>query len=528
MVMEEEKSQKSMSPGKQSQPVKPETAASDSQDAVAAKPSPALNAPSSRPSSDADVAAHLPSYSSMYIYIYMSIFIVSPPQKHKIDTGWFSWDKIHECEVRLVPEFFESRSAWKSPRVYMYYRNSIIKQYRDQPSRKITFTEVRKSLVGDVGSIRRVFDFLEAWGLINYSPSALQNKLLKWDDKDSKPSSSDPPAPPPPPPPTSKDDVSKRNCNHCKSLCSIACFVCDKYDMTLCARCYVRGNYQVGVSSSDFRRVEINEDSKSDWLDKDTLHLLEALLHHGDDWRKVAQHVGRSEKDCVSHFIKLPFGEEFVDRECFQSMDPRHADCGPDTPATTSSSTKRMRLTPLADASNPIMAQAAFLSALAGVEVAENAACAAVTMLSQVDYRSSGGARGPQDTNTRWNSMYLGTIMYFHKELLLDHPTVHDTGLPSDAEVDAASNGNTNLNTAAEGAWLDANSQLEKEELDVERAISGITEVQMKEIQDKIVHFEALDLQMEKEWRQLEQMKNMLFVDQLTFLFHKSSAQKTG
>lgn len=50
----------------------------------------------------------------------------------------------------------------------------------------------------------------------------------------------------------------------------------------------------------------------------------------------------------------------------------------------------------------------------------------------------------------------------------------------------------------------------------------------MKEIQDKIVHFEALDLQMEKEWRQLEQMKNMLFVDQLTFLFHKSSAQKTG
>lgn len=73
----------------------------------------------------------------------------------------------------------------------------------------------------------------------------------------------------------------------------------------------------------------------------------------------------------------------------------------------------------------------------------------------------------------------LGTIMYFHKELLLDHPTVHDTGLPSDAEVDAASNGNTNLNTAAEGAWLDANSQLEKEELDVERAISGITEVQV-------------------------------------------------
>lgn len=49
----------------------------------------------------------------------------------------------------------------------------------------------------------------------------------------------------------------------------------------------------------------------------------------------------------------------------------------------------------------------------------------------------------------------------------------------------------------------------------------------MKEIQDKLVHFENLDMQMEKEWQQLEQMKNMLFVDQLTLLFHRSSAPKT-
>lgn len=50
----------------------------------------------------------------------------------------------------------------------------------------------------------------------------------------------------------------------------------------------------------------------------------------------------------------------------------------------------------------------------------------------------------------------------------------------------------------------------------------------MKEIQDKIVRFEKLDLQMEKEWQQLEEMKNMLFVDQLSLLFHKTSAPKTG
>ena len=50
----------------------------------------------------------------------------------------------------------------------------------------------------------------------------------------------------------------------------------------------------------------------------------------------------------------------------------------------------------------------------------------------------------------------------------------------------------------------------------------------MKEIKDKIDRFEALDFQMEKEWQKMEQMKNMLFVDQLTLLFHKSSAKKSG
>jgi len=50
----------------------------------------------------------------------------------------------------------------------------------------------------------------------------------------------------------------------------------------------------------------------------------------------------------------------------------------------------------------------------------------------------------------------------------------------------------------------------------------------MKDIQGKLVHFEDLDLLMEKESQQLEQMQNMFFLDQLTLLFNKPSAPKTG
>lgn len=50
--------------------------------------------------------------------------------------------------------------------------------------------------------------------------------------------------------------------------------------------------------------------------------------------------------------------------------------------------------------------------------------------------------------------------------------------------------------------------------------------MQMKGIQDKLVRFEELDLQREKEMQQLEQLKSTLFVDQLTLLFHRSSGAK--
>lgn len=126
----------------------------------------------------------------------------------------------------------------------------------------------------------------------------------------------------------------------------------EQHDMTLCARCYVRGNYRVGLSSSDFKRVEISEEAKTDWTDKETLQLLEAIMHYGNDWKKVAEHVGgRNVKECVARFIKLPFGEQFDGPPESAELDTELGLQNVTMP------TKRMHLSPLADASNPIMAQ---------------------------------------------------------------------------------------------------------------------------------------------------------------------------
>ncbi|GMH08603.1 hypothetical protein Nepgr_010443 [Nepenthes gracilis] len=415
---------------------------------------------------------------------------------------WFAWNNIHECEIRLMPEFFDARSPSKNPSVYKYYRNEIVKKFRENPSRKIAFTEVRRTLVGDVGSIRRVFDFLETWGLINYSPSGKQ--ALRLEEKENKSSIAATP-------PSQANDVaateaavlsngerSKKLCSACKSLCSIACFVCDKYGLVLCARCYVRGNYRVGVNSSEFRRVEISEPAKTDWTDKETLHLLEAITRYGDDWMRVAEHVsGRSEKECVACFIKLPFGEQFMDpADPGEDASVHEMKDHCDAESIVESSGKRVCITPLADASNPIMAQAAFLSALAGVDIGEAAAQAAVTAVYDMDHVKCRANFQPPFSASK------------------------------EQEAGTTSSQDSAIQTSGE-AQTDPESLLGKEEHDLERAISSIAEVQMPEIQYELIHYEVMELQLEKEWQQLNQMNNQLFLDQLALLFHMAAVPKS-
>eukprot|EP00271_Cylindrocystis_brebissonii_P006681 TRINITY_DN19445_c0_g1_i1.p1 TRINITY_DN19445_c0_g1~~TRINITY_DN19445_c0_g1_i1.p1 ORF type:complete len:829 (+),score=231.07 TRINITY_DN19445_c0_g1_i1:688-3174(+) len=96
--------------------------------------------------------------------------------------GWFRWDAVHTTEQRLFPEFFSSASPSKTPKVYQEYRNAIISRYRENPGRLLTFTEIRRLLLGDVNTLRRIFEFLDHWGLINYHArmEGSQKAPSKW------------------------------------------------------------------------------------------------------------------------------------------------------------------------------------------------------------------------------------------------------------------------------------------------------------------------------------------------------------
>ncbi|KAI4388521.1 hypothetical protein MLD38_000842 [Melastoma candidum] len=134
-----------------------------------------------------------------------------------------------------------------------------------------------------------------------------------------------------------------------------------------------------------------------------------------------------------------------------------------------------------------------------GVRVAEAATQAAVTTLSEVEYGIAGGRdRGAVVSNSK----DTGSI---------------DGKLSDDREA---------VLNEAETALMEANSMLEKEELDIEKAVSEIVEVQLKDIHNKIIRFEELDLLMERERQQFDEMKHMLFVDQLSLLSRRKSVPK--
>ncbi|PKU66881.1 SWI/SNF complex subunit SWI3A [Dendrobium catenatum] len=264
-----------------------------------------------------------------------------------ISSSWFKWDEIHESERRSLPEFFEGGSYSRSPRVYKEYRDFIINKYREDPSKRLTFTDVRKCVVGDVGSLRKVFLFLEKWGLINFSVSDGKQQSEEDDGpvvivevgpaagvrvvSGSSSSSSSfvdsaqaggesafrlPPL-------TSYSDAF----GEWKPGSGLICGFCGGHyrsglneslnaGIAMCSKCLHKytGNGKIEDDLTPNDHVDVKDQSSATcWTDTETLLLLEAVLKHGDDWDLIAQHVRTKNKlDCISRLIHLPFGDHML------------------------------------------------------------------------------------------------------------------------------------------------------------------------------------------------------------------------
>ncbi|KAJ0239956.1 SWI/SNF complex subunit SWI3A [Hirschfeldia incana] len=253
-------------------------------------------------------------------------------------SSWFVWDDIHEIERREFAEFFTERSITRTPKVYKEYRDFIINKYREDASRRLTFTSIRKFLVGDVNLLRKVFLFLENWGLINFLKESDDDDDEEEESEEAKIEQGTPsgirvtatplsvrPVTVPPlveeraepafkfSPLTSYSDVFadlKKPCGRCgERRCGSAFYQhSTKSNVTLCDKCFKNGDYGDNNSADDFKLI--GSSAAAAWTEEETLLLLESVLKHGDDWELIAQSVStKTRLDCISKLIELPFGE---------------------------------------------------------------------------------------------------------------------------------------------------------------------------------------------------------------------------
>ncbi|CAA0831763.1 SWI/SNF complex subunit SWI3A [Striga hermonthica] len=276
-------------------------------------------------------------------------------------SSWFAWNNIHEVERFSLREFFDGSTVTRSPRIYKEYRDFIISKYREDPSRRLTFTDVRKSLVGDVSILLKVFTFLEKWGLINFNAADSNNEKTGRDEEDEKwrgrvkveegaphgvrvvaaPNTVKPVLPPPLPlsvavdgggfvgeigengfkwpPLASYSDIygelmqpQKKGlvCGSCKDSCDSAHYEYEKEtNFILCQKCFKGGNYDQDKVADGFQLKDcVNQATV--WTEAETSLLLESVLKHGDDWDLVTRNVQTKTKlECISKLIQLPFGD---------------------------------------------------------------------------------------------------------------------------------------------------------------------------------------------------------------------------
>ena len=97
---------------------------------------------------------------------------------------WYTKEGVAEIEQTMLPEWFNHSAKHRTPESYIKARETILEMSATMANRNVTNAMVRRSVVGDAGSLMRLRNFLTHFGLINEdatndsapTPSSLRDK----------------------------------------------------------------------------------------------------------------------------------------------------------------------------------------------------------------------------------------------------------------------------------------------------------------------------------------------------------------
>ena len=98
--------------------------------------------------------------------------------------------------------------------------------------------------------------------------------------------------------------------------CTACRFHCKKLpDIDLCPQAFAEGRFPPGTCSKDFIKIDTkaSKSKGAGWSDQEHLLLLGGIELFGENFDKVAEHVGTKNKlDCIMQFLQMPIDEECV------------------------------------------------------------------------------------------------------------------------------------------------------------------------------------------------------------------------
>ena len=226
-------------------------------------------------------------------------------------SSWFNLSTIHEIERESLPEFFQTVNKNKTAEIYMKYRNFMINSYRLNPNDYLSYTAVRRNLIGDAGSLLRLHKFLTKWGLINYQvnpetkpkqtePPYTGDFVIDYDTpRGMFPFESYKP-------PTTFPDLKKL-----RAILAPPSTGADEEKQS------TKDSEQKTPDSEPplKKRKILKPDIDHNWDEISLQRLVEGVSKHKNDWYKVAEFVGgnKTPDECIIRFLQLPIEDKFLE-----------------------------------------------------------------------------------------------------------------------------------------------------------------------------------------------------------------------
>ncbi|GAV30459.1 hypothetical protein PMKS-003973 [Pichia membranifaciens] len=227
-------------------------------------------------------------------------------------SAWFSLSTIHEIERESLPEFFQTVNKNKTAEIYMKYRNFMINSYRLNPNDYLSYTAVRRNLIGDAGSLLRLHKFLTKWGLINYQvnpetrpkqtePPYTGDFVIDYDTpRGMFPFESYKP-------PTTFPDLKKFRAILATPTTDAEEEKKDTEDS--------EQTLPAGGEPPLKKRKILKPDIDHNWDEALLQKLVEGVSKHKNDWYKIAEYVGgnKTPDECIIRFLQLPIEDKFLE-----------------------------------------------------------------------------------------------------------------------------------------------------------------------------------------------------------------------